>query len=120
MPATRGVFIEGFLHYLVNQKFSHGIARIYAFHVETEKYHVVLHSPFSDMNFVGIMDKLGGKLCLICSYDKSHMDVWTMDSYGVKESWTKLFSVARYVDASKLAFPAPITYSKNRKQVLLQ
>lgn len=120
MPAPQGVFLEGSLHYLVNQKFSRGIARIYAFHVGTEKYHVVPHPPFSDMSFLGIVDKLGGKLCLICSYDESHMDVWTMDSYGVKESWTKLFSVAQYVDASTFEFPTPITYSKNRKQVLLQ
>lgn len=120
MPAPQGVFVEGSLHYLVNKKLSCGIARIYAFHVGTEKYHVVPHPPFSDMSFLGTLDQLGGKLCLICSYDKSHMDVWAMDIYGVKESWTKLFSVAQYVDASKFEFPTPITYSKNRKQVLLQ
>ncbi|KAL8127140.1 F-box protein CPR1-like [Apium graveolens] len=116
----RGVFIEGSLHYLVNKKLSCGIARIYAFHVGTEEYHVVPHPPFSDMSFLGTMDKLGGKLCLICSYDKSHMDVWVMDNYGVKESWTKLFSVAQYVDARNFECPTPITFSKDGKQVLLQ
>ncbi|KAL8127143.1 hypothetical protein AgCh_014168 [Apium graveolens] len=119
-PSCHGVFVDCSVHWLVSDKDGLGIVYIFGFHLGTEKFHGVPHPRFPDKNCLVNVGKLGGKLCLHCIYDMSHIDIWAMNTYGVKESWTKQFSVAIIVDISRFEFPTPVTYSKDGKQVLWQ
>lgn len=117
-----GVFIDHSLHWLVREKSGSGISHIFAFHLGTEEYHKVPRPRFSDKNLLVYMNELGGKLCLNCIYDKSHIDLWAMNTYGVEQSWTKLFSVLLplFGHCCKFDFPISVTYSKDGNQMLWQ
>ncbi|XP_026410024.1 F-box/kelch-repeat protein At3g06240-like [Papaver somniferum] len=43
-----------------------------------------------DYKFVGVV---GERLCMLCSVSKVGFEVWVMNDYGIKESWTKLFQI---------------------------
>ncbi|XP_074324911.1 F-box protein CPR1-like [Apium graveolens] len=119
---THGVFLDHSLHWLVLENSGSRIAHIFAFHLGTEKYHKVPHPRFSGKNLLVYMNKLGGKLCLNCICDKSHIDLWAMNTYGIRKSWTKLFSVQLplFGHCCGIGFPITITYSKDGKQMLCQ
>lgn len=70
-----GVFLNDSVHWLVSKKSGFGISYIFAFHLGTEKYHGVPHPRFSDKNVFVNLGKLGGKLCLHCIHEKSHIDL---------------------------------------------
>ncbi|KAL6494327.1 hypothetical protein OROGR_031127 [Orobanche gracilis] len=72
---------------------------------------------------------LGGSLCAVCNfiiplsdydsdsdwdsdYDSKseRVDVWMMKEYGVKESWTKLFSIVRTEQTGKFNNMKPVSY----------
>ncbi|XP_058213036.1 F-box protein CPR1-like [Rhododendron vialii] len=68
--------------------------RIACFDVMEEKFKEVptpIYEVESHFFKVGILD---GCLCAVDSRLESHLDVWVMKEYGVKESWTKLFVVS--------------------------
>ncbi|RZC76632.1 hypothetical protein C5167_000754 [Papaver somniferum] len=63
------------------------------------------------------VDVLGGCLCIVCVVLGDRGDVWVMKDYGVRESWTKEFTVPWQV--IKFDYFRPIGYVGNGKQVLL-
>ncbi|KAJ4822580.1 hypothetical protein Tsubulata_018839 [Turnera subulata] len=66
------------------------------------------------------LGELDGCLCLVCNYRSVGVDVWMMKEYGVKESWTKLFTVHNMKSVGKLVFLRPLVYSKDGEKVLLE
>ncbi|CAN4120765.1 unnamed protein product [Withania somnifera] len=46
-----------------------------------------------NFNFIPCLGMLQNDLCIFCHHLRSHADVWVMKEYGVKESWTKMFSI---------------------------
>lgn len=46
-------------------------------------------------NFFLTLGVLGSDFYVLCSHEKT--DVWVMKEYGVKESWTKLYSIKCYL-----------------------
>ncbi|XP_071724004.1 F-box protein CPR1-like [Rutidosis leptorrhynchoides] len=58
---------------------------------------------------------LGGCLC-VGIYYRGRVDKWVMKEYGVKESWTKLFSF----ELKEGTFQSPIAYSRNGDWLLMK
>ncbi|KAK3004585.1 hypothetical protein RJ639_018546 [Escallonia herrerae] len=120
-----GVFASGVLHWVGSMKpsprFSENVADLIAgFDVATEEYQLVPQPDNLGKDFELRLGVLRECLCLICNYKSSHSDIWVMKDYGVKESWTKLISVAQPRDFGFFESVTPLVYSKDGRQVLLE
>ncbi|KAK3012804.1 hypothetical protein RJ639_008031 [Escallonia herrerae] len=64
---------------------------IVAFKAGTKEFSVVpkMEKCYTDVS----VDVLEGCLCLLGGYGQYCTDVWVMTDYGVKESWTRLFTI---------------------------
>lgn len=59
-------------------------------------------------------------LSVFCNYAWTHVDVWVMKEYGVKESWTKIFTIkSPHDDPTGHIFYPPILMS-NEGEILLR
>ncbi|XP_026378977.1 F-box/kelch-repeat protein At3g06240-like [Papaver somniferum] len=95
-----GVIVNGALHWWAMKRHGDGDEVILSFDFNEEVFKEVailegpmIHKEVSDTDYennsVGV---LGGCLCLLHkTFDK--VDVWIMQEYGVKESWTKRFTI---------------------------
>ncbi|KAF7113714.1 hypothetical protein RHSIM_RhsimUnG0110600 [Rhododendron simsii] len=93
---SEGVLVGSALHWVVSQKPESDTANlVVAFDLTTEEYLLVPQPEFSSKDFHMNIGELEGCLCILCNYIQKRVDVWVMKDYGVKESWTKLFSVAQ-------------------------
>ncbi|KAL2932211.1 Hydroquinone glucosyltransferase [Bienertia sinuspersici] len=110
-----GVHVNGCLHWLAIRKpQSDGTKEIVAFDLRTEEYKVVPQPKYSRgaKEFFVIEGVLDGCLMMQALYPKIRTDVWIMKEYGVKESWTKLFTIPQYECIGFYEALKPITYSK--------
>ncbi|XWS23579.1 hypothetical protein CRYUN_Cryun28dG0027100 [Craigia yunnanensis] len=99
---TSGWFLCGALHWLgvkerVEERKSECSeclnSSVIAFDVETEKYHIIeLLDNMKRETYNMALGALGGCLCMITISLDSEVIVWMMKDYGVKESWTMLYS----------------------------
>jgi|UniRef100_A0A2N9IC48 F-box interacting protein len=120
------MLVSGALHWQVTSKAeSNRTNLILAFDLGVEEYRLVPHPDLSDKGSQMTVGVLGGCLtmCNNC-YFTHRLDVWVMKDYGVKESWTKLFSVKEPSPSlrSFLSFQygRPVAYSKSDGEVLLE
>ncbi|KAI8571437.1 hypothetical protein RHMOL_Rhmol01G0120300 [Rhododendron molle] len=90
-----------------------------ALDLTTEDYRVVPQPEFFDNAFDMDVAELGGCLCILCDYVQVRVDVWVMKDCGVKESWSKLFSVAQPEVIRSFDSLIPVAYSKSGCEVLL-
>ncbi|XP_059318650.1 F-box protein CPR1-like [Lycium ferocissimum] len=60
---------------------------------------------------------LESDLCMFLDYEKTCADVWIMKDYGVKESWTKIYTINFSNDISNLWFP--LFFKSHKGEVLL-
>lgn len=103
-----------------------GLDIIVAFDLGTEKFHALPMLDYANKDDFGHgqihldLANLEGCLCVFCDYGFPYADVWMMKEYGVKESWTKLFSVQQSRKVSGLSFSRPLVYSKNGDKFLLE
>ncbi|KAK8633603.1 hypothetical protein V6N13_014447 [Hibiscus sabdariffa] len=73
-----------------------------------------------DFETIGV---LGGNLCAMDSFDwRGYVGIWVMNKYGVKESWTWLFSIPLITCKKSLEDPVvhPLMYSYNGEQVFVE
>ncbi|XP_026382643.1 F-box/kelch-repeat protein At3g06240-like [Papaver somniferum] len=89
-PVFPGVFLNGALHWLAQSFSGNGLQVLLSFDMKDEIF-AEIHQPENldkfDYKFVGL---LGGCLCMLCSVG---FEVWVMQHYGVRESWTKLLEM---------------------------
>ncbi|XP_026377778.1 F-box protein CPR1-like [Papaver somniferum] len=100
-----GLLLNGVLHWqlaTVTGKISKSIV---AFDISNEKFtnlpfpqEIILRPAHSSCH-LGV---LGASLCIICGVPNVQVDVWVMQNYGVKESWTKLFTTTQ---EKSIAYP---------------
>ncbi|XP_044461900.1 F-box protein CPR1-like [Mangifera indica] len=110
-----GVYACGVLHWMLPRKPELGIVNlIVGFDLVAEEFRVLPQPDYgeNEKDFVLDVGVLEGLLCVICNYDQVKVDVWMMKEYGVKESWSKLFSVGRNRSISSVRFLKPLAYSK--------
>lgn len=117
IPRTRewAVHLNGALHTIVINESGQSIL---AFDLRSEKTYVVPRPeklvPLGDLR----LHSLGGSLCLISPFKKHRIEVWIMKEYNVKESWTKLFSIAPPT-VEPHTILCPVAFSKNGDEILL-
>ncbi|KAA8516862.1 hypothetical protein F0562_017320 [Nyssa sinensis] len=116
-----GMLVSGALHWVVTRKPESDTANlIAAFDIRTEDYRLVPQPEYSDENFHMNVGVLGGCLSIFCNYYSVRVDIWVMKEYGVKESWTNLFSVSQPTVIRSFEYVGPIAYSKSSEEVLLE
>ncbi|XP_019155685.1 PREDICTED: F-box protein CPR30-like isoform X2 [Ipomoea nil] len=119
---SNGVLVAGALHWVVSRT-----AQLYmenligAFDLGTEEYRLVPEPNYSKGAVYVTVGVLGESLCVVCNYyDSSYVDIWVMKSYGVKESWTKLFTITESeVSGKHLEFVTPLAFSKSGREVFM-
>ncbi|XP_051125746.1 F-box protein CPR1 [Andrographis paniculata] len=120
LPFLRGhwrVHVNGALHTLEISDLMDS-ARIMAFDLDTEKHNELTMPPgIQARNFDLNLDMIGGCLSVVCSR-RSRVIVWVMKEYGVKESWTKLFSIS-FPEIERDDFLKLLVYSQDGNRVLL-
>ncbi|XWS23752.1 hypothetical protein CRYUN_Cryun28dG0042200 [Craigia yunnanensis] len=116
---TAGTFFYGTLHWLgIKERIWECPSSIIAFDVGTEKYHQIelldnMQRGTYNMN----LGALQGCFCMIATCWDYKVKVWMMKDYGVKESWTMLYSLQG--DIFSAAYLYPLAYSKNYEKILL-
>ncbi|XP_026377626.1 F-box/kelch-repeat protein At3g06240-like [Papaver somniferum] len=102
---TPGVIVNGALHRLGVKV--EGQEVIVSFDIGSETFKdlaviegPLLHLPDGDTDVDATQENnslgvLGGCLCLLFKLYDIRLDVWIMQTYGVKESWTKRFSITQ-------------------------
>lgn len=131
---TEGVLASESLHWLACKKpKSDAKDLIAAFSLGTEEFKEVDQPGYSDKGkelykYVAV---LGGCLSILVHYNDaegeerfngskdSHVDMWIMKEYGVKESWTKLFTLGNPENIRHLEFVFPLMYSMCGIKLLL-
>ncbi|KAF7152934.1 hypothetical protein RHSIM_Rhsim01G0117500 [Rhododendron simsii] len=113
------VLVGSALHWVARRLPSDAAKFVAALDLTTEDYRVVPQPEFSDNAFEMNVAELGGCLCILCDYDQVRVDVWVMKDCGVKESWSKLFSVAQPEVIPSFESVIPVAYSKSGCEVLL-
>ncbi|KAK0596530.1 hypothetical protein LWI29_016521 [Acer saccharum] len=109
------VFASGVLHWVFPRRAELGIGdSLVGFDLGAEEFRVVPEPDYGDLeqDFVLDVGTLEGCLCVICNYARGVVDFWVMKEYGVKESWTKLFSIEQSRMTLKISFLKPLAYSK--------
>ncbi|XP_026416019.1 F-box/kelch-repeat protein At3g06240-like [Papaver somniferum] len=99
---TGGVLLNGVLHWLGEAVHWSGDTAtrektIISFDINSEKF-IGLPLPEETMKCpeeIFDVQVLGDSLCLICGVRNVHVDVWVMQNYGVRESWTKQFTITQ-------------------------
>ncbi|KAL0415913.1 UNVERIFIED_CONTAM: F-box protein [Sesamum latifolium] len=88
---SSGAFVNGALHWLARSRKLGSPSVIAAFNLANEVFdEIPAPSDVDVQNFVfNELVVLGGCLCMIVDGPYGPMDVWTMEEYGLKQSWTK-------------------------------
>ncbi|XP_060178710.1 F-box/kelch-repeat protein At3g23880-like isoform X2 [Lycium barbarum] len=103
--------VNGKLHWLDKQR------NIISIDLADEKWAEV-ERPYSEGCGYVKLGVFGSDLAVLCNYGRTHVDVWVMTEYGVKESWTKMFTVKFPNDSMGIFYP-PILMS-NEGEILLK
>ncbi|XP_043700373.1 F-box protein CPR1-like [Telopea speciosissima] len=85
---------------------------ILSFDLQDEEYREVSLPDFVDEKIHMSIGVLGPQLCLRCKIFTVRVEFWVMKDYGVRESWTKQFSIEQppLINSYHIR---PICYSKN-------
>ncbi|XP_059670779.1 F-box protein CPR1-like [Cornus florida] len=111
------IFTNGALHWVGCE--SDSTKLIAALDLGVEEYRLVAQPDYSDKEFKMNVAVLGGWLCVLCHYH-SFCDLWVMKEYGVKESWTRLFSVSMpKISFSPFDIVRPLAFSRSGGEVIL-
>ncbi|KAA8516856.1 hypothetical protein F0562_017326 [Nyssa sinensis] len=117
---VNGMLVSGALHWIVTRKPFDTANLIAAFDIGNEKYTLVPQPEYSHKDFIMYLGVLGENLSIFCNYYLVRIDIWVMKEYGVKESWTKLFSFAQPSVIRSFQYMRPIAYSKSGEEILLE
>ncbi|PHT39070.1 hypothetical protein CQW23_22643 [Capsicum baccatum] len=107
----RGILVKGKLHW-PNAKVNGLISdykewNIISFDLANEKWGEVEHPCYKEGYIHLYLGVLGSDLSIFCYNSASHVDFWVMKEYGVKQSWTKMFTVNYPFDTLRCDFYLP-------------
>lgn len=90
-------FVKGKLYWTsslsVQERNDYGSCNIICFDLTDETWGTVEQPDNGKCKFDLMSGVLGSNLVVLCNYERSHSDVWVMKDYGVKASWTKMFTI---------------------------
>ncbi|OIT27853.1 PREDICTED: F-box/kelch-repeat protein At3g23880-like [Nicotiana attenuata] len=118
-----GKFVNGKLHWAgelhwPNNWAFHKNWNIISIDLADEKWGKVEQPRYVEVDFCLELGVLGSDLSMIWKYSVSHADVWVMREYGVKESWTKMYTV-KYPSYVYSSFIDPTLCMSNKGEILL-
>lgn len=120
-PRKMGVFVCGHLHWIMTRELVSDSANLLvAFDFRIEDFKVVDQPEGIDNKLDMDLSVLGGCLCLSINGNHMGVHVWIMKEYGLRDSWTKLFSIPQSEVARPLGFVRPLAYASNGRQVLVR
>lgn len=111
-----GEFVDGAVHWLGSSE-SQPLAIIVSFNLKSGKYSEVQQPAFDVISGTEcslMLGTLGDCLCILCNYKENRTDLWIMEEYNVRKSWTKLFTTVPYL----MEPSAPLFMSSNGDLVL--
>ncbi|XP_021285249.1 LOW QUALITY PROTEIN: F-box protein CPR30 [Herrania umbratica] len=117
-----GTFICGALHWLaVEEREWECPSSIIAFDVGIEKYRQIELVDNIERNAYSMVPKaLQGCLCIITTCFNNDVNIWMMKDYGVKDSWTILYSFQGNIPSAPHVYPLrPLAYSRTGDRLLL-
>uniref|UniRef100_A0A803LLA8 F-box domain-containing protein n=1 Tax=Chenopodium quinoa TaxID=63459 RepID=A0A803LLA8_CHEQI len=118
-----GVFLNGCLHWLVVKKpISKAVDVLVALDIGTEEHRVLPIPEYNElkMDYYSNVGVIYGCISIRVFYPNNRLDVWIMKEYGVKESWTKWFSIPQRENIGFFSCLKPIVYlKKNGSKELL-
>ncbi|CAL5441383.1 unnamed protein product [Camellia sinensis] len=121
LKKSGGALAGGALHWVVTEELEvYTAGLIVSFDLCREEYGFVPQPDYSDKNFFMSVQELEGCLSVLCYYYLAGVHLWVMKDYGVKESWTKLVTVAEPGVVRPPPYMRPLVYSKNGGERLLE
>ncbi|CAN0880824.1 F-box protein CPR1 [Linum grandiflorum] len=119
-----GVFVSGAIHWIVGRHEEdpddEPEITIVGFDLGLNELREVPQPEYSQVDdFSSQLGELEKCLCIFAYYKDKFVDVWMMKEYGVKESWSILFSV-RHPDLSYRQWMTPLRFSVTGQEVLAQ
>ncbi|GJT69874.1 F-box associated domain containing protein [Tanacetum coccineum] len=118
-PLIDGKFLNGALHWTSWSDWGD----IASLDLGKESYGELLQPEYDEGCKILTLGVFGEWLCVLCNYcEICVVDVWVMKVYGVKDSWTRLLSIAhpndRFSIPSYMQFHAPLCMSNGGKLLL--
>ncbi|KAG5602020.1 hypothetical protein H5410_033390 [Solanum commersonii] len=88
-----GKFVNGKLHWATCDGHFHEGWSISSIDLSCEEWGVVELPCYGEGNDVFSLGVYGSNLSMVCTDPRTHVDVWVMKEYGIKKSWTKMFTI---------------------------
>ncbi|KAL3359982.1 hypothetical protein AABB24_016469 [Solanum stoloniferum] len=117
-----GVFVNGKLHWAysdVQSVISYDAWSVISINLPDGKWGKVEQPCYGEGVFDFTMGVLGGDLSVFCNYERIRADVWVLKEYGVKESWTKMFTINLPYDPVGYQY-CPLFCLSNKGGILFQ
>ncbi|WMV47801.1 hypothetical protein MTR67_041186, partial [Solanum verrucosum] len=113
-------FLDGKLHWVggFNGGVHHKERTIISMDLADEKWGTLEQPLYTGGNFFAWLQVVGSDLSMSYYYMRSQTDVWVMREYGVKESWTKTYTV-KYPDNVYAPFISRKLCMSNKGEMLL-
>ncbi|XP_022772462.1 F-box protein CPR30-like [Durio zibethinus] len=113
-----GTFVNGALHWLgIEGRKWELPSMVIAFDVGTEKHRPIkLIDNIEHNTYSVFLGALRGCLCMIATCFDDKVNVWLMNDYGVKESWTMVYSFQGFSTPHLF----PLAYTKNDGKLVLE
>ncbi|KAJ6725375.1 hypothetical protein OIU79_003701 [Salix purpurea] len=104
-----GKHVDGKLCWPVMPEGSVGSAwSIVAFDLAQEMFEEVVQPDYGEGGYERVLGVLQGWLCVMCNYPGVLAEVWVMKEFGVRDSWTKLFSIPYLDDPLWFHYSVPL------------
>lgn len=121
---VKGVLVNGALHWLVSKKPEcDSLFLIVAFDLVNEQCREVPVPSYDDRYFYVKIGELGGCLSMVKNYNPDNssvrVEIWVMKEYGIRESWTMLFSLMPSHMSGSFSYAENVAYFESCDRVLL-
>ncbi|KAL8544514.1 hypothetical protein ACS0TY_004907 [Phlomoides rotata] len=108
-----GTYVNGKLHWVIPNSV------VASFDMNSHVYGMVELPRYSKEEFKQRVGVLKGCLTAYCFHRETHIDVWLMKEYGVKESWLKVATIPYYHGPRDFAYATPFAIFPNGEVLVI-